>query len=133
MAKLIIVCALLLAAASAVAGPRWEHTDLPHDTWRLADGKITGIVHDAAPYDEAARICVLGPKDTATAPAACPPADGRIWHFVVPTGRHDMLRSARTALEQGRLVVVHTARETEDNPAGDPRCVVSRLVVHRKP
>lgn len=131
MAKLIIVC--LLCGTAAAADVRWERADYPHDTWRLADGKVQAIVHDAAPYDEAVRICVLGPKDATTGPAACPPAHGRNWHFVVPTGRHDMVRSARTALEQGRLVTLHTAAETLPNPGGEARCVLTRFVVHRKP
>lgn len=63
MAKLIVVC--VLCASAVAADVRWERTDYPHDTWRLAEGKVQAIVHDDAPYDEAVRICVLGPKDTA--------------------------------------------------------------------
>ena len=133
----LIAWALVASFAGTVsAGPKWEAINGYPEVMRLVNTKIKAIVTDAPPYRPTHRLCVEIPRNES--PAGCPIAHGnnRI-HVDLPAAEHgglDMLDSAKLALAQGRLVVLHVDASTRlPNPQGDARCRVTRLVVHKKP
>lgn len=130
----IIVLLLVVVVAQCAWGdwPRWDTVD-GHDTLRLERTKVIALVHDDAPYREAVRACVAPADDETLLPASCERLPDDLYHYEVPVGRHDIVTGLYAARDQGRRVTLHVyPLETYPNHHGVPRCVIARLVVHRK-